>query len=229
MDQVTVPRELLRQVLDALCAEIDFGEGDGDPKVFRAATALRSALEQPAVEPVAWRWAYKGEPDSDKCFPMPVPDQDVQDVAKMRAFPRTVQLLYAAPQAQQPAPVCNPHPKAPHGFDRNASHSAHRYVCDCESWEPYDAGYNDGFQAGLKAEQALCELSDQTQEMEAQQPRKAVKLTTDEYTALAHRIASKYTHRSDPAFTGYTFLPHTLEQFVRAVEQAVWEKLGVIT
>ena len=63
-------------------------------------------------------------------------------------------------------PKCNPHPKAPHGFNRNASHSAHRYVCDCESWEPYAAGYNDGFQAGMKAEQALCELSDQTQEIE---------------------------------------------------------------
>ena len=59
------------------------------------------------------------------------------------------------------------------------------------------------------------------------QPSKAVKLTTDEYTALAHRIASKYTHRSDPAFTGYTFLPHTLEQFVDAVQAALWAKFGV--
>ena len=46
---------------------------------------------------------------------------------------------------------CSQHPKAPHGFDRNASHSAHRYVCECESWEPYDAGFNAGFQAVLKA------------------------------------------------------------------------------
>lgn len=54
---------------------------------------------------------------------------------------------------------CNPHPKAPHGFDRNASHSAHRYVCECESWDAYTAGFNDGFQAGMKSEQALYELS----------------------------------------------------------------------
>jgi len=33
-------------------------------------------------------------------------------------------------------PECNPHPKAPHGFCRNASHSAGRYVCECESWTP---------------------------------------------------------------------------------------------
>jgi hypothetical protein len=32
-------------------------------------------------------------------------------------------------------PVCNPHPKAPHGFNRDASHSANRYVCECEEWQ----------------------------------------------------------------------------------------------
>ena len=32
-------------------------------------------------------------------------------------------------------PVCNPHPLAPHGFNRNESHNAGRYVCDCEGWE----------------------------------------------------------------------------------------------
>lgn len=45
-------------------------------------------------------------------------------------------------------------------------------------------------------------------------------LPADTYTALAHRIATKYAHRSDPAFCGYAFLPNTLEQFVRAIEQA---------
>lgn len=30
---------------------------------------------------------------------------------------------------------CNPHPDAPHGFSRNASHLAGRYVCDCEGWQ----------------------------------------------------------------------------------------------
>jgi hypothetical protein len=33
---------------------------------------------------------------------------------------------------------CNPHPDAPHGFDRNASHNADRYVCECEGWQPAD-------------------------------------------------------------------------------------------
>ena len=31
---------------------------------------------------------------------------------------------------------CNPHPDAPHGFNRDASHGLGRYVCDCEGWEP---------------------------------------------------------------------------------------------
>ena len=31
---------------------------------------------------------------------------------------------------------CSEHPDAPHGFMRDASHSAGRYVCECESWEP---------------------------------------------------------------------------------------------
>ena len=38
---------------------------------------------------------------------------------------------------KQPAqePECSNHPDAPHGFCRNASHSADRYVCECEGWE----------------------------------------------------------------------------------------------
>jgi hypothetical protein len=33
---------------------------------------------------------------------------------------------------------CNPHPNAPHGFLRDASHSAGRYVCECEWWDEKD-------------------------------------------------------------------------------------------
>ena len=31
---------------------------------------------------------------------------------------------------------CSDHPDAPHGFDRNASHNAGHYVCECEGWTP---------------------------------------------------------------------------------------------
>lgn len=48
---------------------------------------------------------------------------------------------------------CNPHPDAPHGFLRNASHNAGRYVCECEFWEPPEekqkpVGYVSGFYGG---------------------------------------------------------------------------------
>jgi hypothetical protein len=33
-------------------------------------------------------------------------------------------------------PPCSAHPDAPHGFDRNSSHSLDRYVCDCEGRVP---------------------------------------------------------------------------------------------
>ncbi len=36
---------------------------------------------------------------------------------------------------------CSDHPDAPHGFDRNGSHNAGRYVCVCEGWvEPKRKG-----------------------------------------------------------------------------------------
>jgi hypothetical protein len=40
-----------------------------------------------------------------------------------------------------PEVPCKTDPRAPHGFDRNASHSADRYVCECEGWEPVDNVY----------------------------------------------------------------------------------------
>ena len=48
---------------------------------------------------------------------------------------------------------CNPHPDAPHGFLRNASHNEGRYVCECEFWEPPEekqkpVGYVSGFYGG---------------------------------------------------------------------------------
>ena len=44
---------------------------------------------------------------------------------------------------------CSKHPCAPHGFNRNSSHSEDRYVCDCEGWSPDRSG------AGLELLEAL--------------------------------------------------------------------------
>ena len=64
---------------------------------------------------------------------------------------------------QQPA--CNPHPKAPHGFNRNASHSADRYVCDCEGWDAYDAGYQAGIEDTYKRQDALDKKAENAREL----------------------------------------------------------------
>ena len=53
-----------------------------------------------------------------------------------------------------PEVPCKTDPRAPHGFDRNASHNADRYVCECEGWEPVDNAYtkNDIFDRVLHKE-----------------------------------------------------------------------------
>lgn len=38
-------------------------------------------------------------------------------------------------------------------------------------------------------------------------------ITIERFTELAHRTASRYSHRSEPGKVAYTFLPHTLEHF----------------
>jgi hypothetical protein len=72
----------------------------------------------------------------------------------VNADPRTIEMVQFAydqgmkhPDPQQPK--CNPHSKSPHGFAREASHQAGRYVCDCEGWDAYEAGREDGVQAML--------------------------------------------------------------------------------
>jgi hypothetical protein len=42
-------------------------------------------------------------------------------------------------------------------------------------------------------------------------------ISLEHFTALAHRTASRYSHRSEPEKVAYTFLPHTLADFHRQV------------
>ncbi len=84
-------------------------------------------------------------------------DDITQMLQIVNVDPRTIEMVQFAydqgakhPDPQQPK--CNPHSKAPHGFAREASHQAARYVCECESWDPYEAGREEGVQAMLKYE-----------------------------------------------------------------------------
>jgi hypothetical protein len=38
--------------------------------------------------------------------------------------------------AAEVEPACKDDPRAPHGFLRQSSHAAGRYVCECEHWQP---------------------------------------------------------------------------------------------
>jgi hypothetical protein len=108
-------RAALEAALDEVLAERDTDEAQ-----------MREALD-------ALEWEQGGEPCGG---------QDAINALKRRLkmngalIPR--ELLYKAlpKKPKEDEPICNPHPKAPHGFNRNASHNAHRYVCDCEGWTP---------------------------------------------------------------------------------------------
>ena len=64
-------------------------------------------------------------------------------------------------QMMQAEPVCNPHPKAPHGFSRNSSHTAGRYVCECEGWDAWAAGY----QAAVESDYSMQKLISTTEDL----------------------------------------------------------------
>lgn len=64
-------------------------------------------------------------------------DSDTENDTSNDMFNAVNALHAALAEAPEAMPrTCNPHPDAPHGFNRNASHSEDRYVCDCEGWEP---------------------------------------------------------------------------------------------
>lgn len=105
MKQILVSEELLRQVLDALCAAMEFDAGDAESEVFDAATALREALEQPAVEPVAaqhrFRHPQKTEPDWSPWQQCDVRNRPPYEI-DTQGWEVEYRPLYTAPQKQQP-------------------------------------------------------------------------------------------------------------------------------
>ena len=98
-------------------------------KIANAITALRAALAEP-VPPA------EAQTESEK-------------VAYCAGWWAALETVRTEPVQ---GPQCNPHPKAPHSFMRNASHTEDRYVCECEGWEPYEAGYQAGMEAALRAQ-----------------------------------------------------------------------------
>lgn len=190
MKQVLVSEELLRQVIAALD---DFHtNGYRRESCYEIMKSLRAALseasEQPAVEPVAYRYKYLNFMGEEvwRC-----------------ELPRggnvlETQPLYTAPQAQQP-------PRIGSGVTVEQT---------LEQWE-------HDFRNPMTHEQQADWVKRERDfaARQAQQPRKAVKLSDEElvdhYSAIADGKEWAIGGLSDAV------------PFARAIEQAVWEKLGV--
>ena len=97
----------------------------------RAATLLQDSLHPPAGCDSFDDWTAQGNALA----------------AELRA------LLAAQPQASYKVP-CKTHPDAPHGFCRNSSHTAGRYVCECEHWEEPQASAAQPAPAGEREAEA---------------------------------------------------------------------------
>ena len=76
---------------------------------------------------------------------------------------------------------CKTHPKAPHGFLRDASHNEGRYVCECEFWEPPNREW-----VGLTDEESVSLL------VKANKPKRGQQFTTaPEMAAEFGRLVSE--------------------------------------
>jgi predicted Fe-S protein YdhL (DUF1289 family) len=141
--------ETMKQALEALET---LNSGDSY-KTHNAATALRQAIEQAEKQEqktplkvlgltVFTENRLRNGRVYDVEALQAMTNRDILAIPDMgkKALKEVLEALdvYASDMSQEPVdetPPCKTHPDAPHGFDRNASHSADRYVCECEGWE----------------------------------------------------------------------------------------------
>lgn len=83
---------------------------------------------------------------------------------------------------------CNPHPDAPHGFVRNASHSVGHYVCECSGWTP-PASIQEELRSVPERSRTTLEAADRIDALEAE-----IQILTAErevYAATADRAIAQ--------------------------------------
>ena len=132
-------RKAAKMALEAL--EDVFGL---EKKDVGAINALRQALAEEALDRMAAENQRLGLYDEDNLQTAIEKGTkawaDVPDATKWVEELRGYDTPEVTPEVTGEVP-CKTDPRAPHGFDRNASHSADRYVCECEGWEPVDNAY----------------------------------------------------------------------------------------
>jgi|ERR1035437_2271519 hypothetical protein len=69
------------------------------------------------------------EPVQHSTLPEILPGESVDDFIRRKCSE-------LSKMNRSPRPPCSRDPRAPHGFDRDASLSNDRYTCECESWQP---------------------------------------------------------------------------------------------
>lgn len=126
-DQITIDRAVIDGALACLTEE-----AIGDVFYEETIAALRAMLAQ--AEPVQSNTVLQTFSDIDKGIYTNASFSHANVV--MVSKDHYASLLDSAVMQQQAEPKCNPHPDAPHGFVRSASHNEGRYVCECEGWEP---------------------------------------------------------------------------------------------
>ena len=131
-ETITIPREtfdLMREALET-CTDGDHSTGhviapSFDRQLIDAAlSAAKAVSADQAIAAMIETSQELGLYDEAKAVSEP----------KVKLIPTAEDMgTPVQPQAQVEA-KCSQHPKAPHGFDRSRSHTAGRYVCECEGW-----------------------------------------------------------------------------------------------
>jgi hypothetical protein len=107
--------------------------------------------------------------------------------------------------------TCKTHPDAPHGFDRNASHNADRYVCECENWEPKPVAWANSFDLqNFDMKVRTCPDLHHTVPLYTAPPKQWVGLTDEEVSYC--RYAATFCDELDTAY------------MAELIEQALKEK-----
>jgi len=167
LDAIETRLARIENACESTCPKQAVGEMIAVMREMEEWQVLREALDKPEQQPVGTVQTIHGVtigyldkrlPDGAKLYAAPVdckcnrhpdaPTGSIMDAAAHCLAPHQYEHIKAIAQ-DEPAAIgrmdefmnvsCSRHPDAPHGFGRNGSHSAGRYVCQCEGWTPGEA------------------------------------------------------------------------------------------